>query len=121
MPRVESHSKWRRPESGVVNRLVTVITSHHDFHVVVQTGGGQTTQVLKRADVFSDRGGKVLPLHKPDILAVRVSQDITEGVHAARAFDGEGDLVGRVDHLRLHPLSRFKSLGGWFRQMRPDP
>ena len=82
--------------------------------------GGQTTEVLKGADMLADGGGKVLCLHKPYILAARVSQDVAEGMHAAPAFGGEGDLVRRIIHLSLQPLSRFKPLHGWFRQMRPE-
>src|SRR5207247_1342830 len=70
--------------------------------------------------MLADGGGKVLCLHKPYILAARVSQDVAEGMHAAPAFGGEGDLVRRIIHLSLQPLSRFKPLDGWFRQMRPE-
>ena len=51
-------------KAGVINRLVAVISGHHDFHVVVQTGGCQPAEILKRADVLPDGGGKVLRLDK---------------------------------------------------------
>ena len=43
--------------------------------------------------MLADGGGKVLCLHKPYILAARVSQDVAEGMHAAPALGGEGDLL----------------------------
>ena len=108
-------------KAGVVNRLVAVITSHHYFHVVVQTGGGQTTEVLEGADVFADGGGKVLRLHEPHILAARVSQNVAEGMHAAPPFGGEGNFVGRIIHLRLHSRSRSRIAARAVSALRPEP
>ena len=51
--------RGKRQESGVVNRLVAVIASHHHFHVVVQTGGAQTIEIFEGSHVFPDGGGKV--------------------------------------------------------------
>ena len=65
----------------------------HDFHVVVEAGGGQSTEIFKSANVFPDGGGEILCLYKPHVLAARVSQQITEGVHPAPAFSGEGNVV----------------------------
>src|SRR5437762_14291079 len=68
--------------------------------------------------MFADGGGEVLRLHKPYILAARVSQDITEGVNAAPAFSGESDLVRRIINLGLQPGSGLKALDGLFGKMR---
>src|SRR6516165_12061904 len=70
----------------VIDGLIAVVTSHHDLHVVVQAGGGHTLQVIESADMFTDRSGKVLRFYKPNILAARVTQDVTEGMHPAPAF-----------------------------------
>jgi len=107
-------------KTGVVNRLVAIIAGHYDFHVVVQTSSGQTTEVRKSADMFADGGGEVLRLYEPYILAARVSQDITEGVNTPPALGGEIDLVGRVVHLGLQPWGCFKALDRGFGQMRPE-
>ena len=68
-------SPWLKPvvcgegqKAGVIDGLVTVVTGYHDLHVVVQAGGRQTLQVIEGANMFADRGGKVLGFHEPQIL-----------------------------------------------------
>ena len=66
--------------------------------------------------MFSDRGGKVLRLHKPHVLAAGVGQNVTEGMHPSTTFGGERDVVWRIIHLALHSWTRLESL---YRQFRP--
>ena len=47
-------------EAGVVDRLVALVTGHHDLHIVVQAGGGHAAQVLEGPHVLADRGLEVL-------------------------------------------------------------
>jgi hypothetical protein len=47
-------------EAGVVDRLLAVIASHHDIHVVVETSGAQAAEILESTHVFPDRSGKSL-------------------------------------------------------------
>src|SRR5271165_7050969 len=90
-----------RQEPWVVHRFVAVVTAYHDFHVVIKTGGRDSAQMLKGADVLADRGGKILAVDEVKILPARVAQDIAEGVDAATSLAREVDVVGGVIHLRL--------------------
>ena len=88
-PGLKAVMRGEGQKARVVDRLIPVITGHHDLHVVVQTGGGGTLQVVEGAHVFPDGGGKVLRFHEAHVLAARVTQYVTEGMHAAPAFGGE--------------------------------
>src|SRR5580692_9612452 len=70
--------------------------------------------------MFPDRGGKVLCLYKPHVLAAGVRQNVTEGMHATAAFGGEPDLIGRIIHLCLHPWTRLEAAYGRFGRVRPE-
>ena len=76
-PEMNPHFRWFVEQARPLVRRLMV---RCNLTILV---AGKRTQVLKRADVFADRRGKVLLLDEPDILAARVSQDITEGVHSA--------------------------------------
>ena len=104
----------------VVDGLIPVITGHHDLHVVVQTGGGGTLQVAEGADVFADGSGEVLRFHEAHILATRVTQYVTERMHAAPAFGGERNVIGRIIHLRLQTWRRLEAPHRRFRRVRPQ-
>src|ERR1041385_4745178 len=97
-------------KAGVINGLVAVVTGDHNFHVVVQTGGGQSLEVGESADVFADRGGEILRLHKAQILAARITQDVTECIHPPPPFCRKWDVVWRIIHLRLYSRSRLEAL-----------
>ena len=97
-----------RQETRVVDRLVTVVTTHHDFHVVIETGRRDSAQVLKGADVLADGRGEILALDEVQILPARVAQHIAEGVNPAASFDREIEVIGGVIHLRLKPRRRLE-------------
>src|SRR5271170_4301806 len=78
-----------RQEPRVVDGLVAVITAHHDFHVVIETGRRDSSQVLERADVLADGRGKVLGLDELEILPASIAQHIAEGVNPATPLDRE--------------------------------
>jgi hypothetical protein len=112
--------RGEREEPGVVNRLLAVIAGNHDFHVVVETGGAQTIEVFESADVFPDRGRKVLRLHEPHVLAPGVGQNVAEGMDTAPPFGREWDVVRRIIHLPLHSWTRLESPDRKFRRVRPE-
>src|SRR6516165_7147977 len=97
-------------EAGVVNGLIAVITGDHHFHVVVETGGCCSLKVLESAHVFTYGDGEILRFDKAQVLAARVTQDITEGMHPPPPFGGENDLVSRKIHLRLCSRTGFEPL-----------
>ena len=76
-----------RQEPRVVDRLVAVVTAHHDFHVVIKTSRRDSAQVLEGADVLADGRGEILALDEVEILPARVAQHIAEGVDPAASFD----------------------------------
>src|SRR5271167_905499 len=88
-------------KSSVVNRLVAVVSTYHDFHVVIKTSRGHSSQVFKCADVFADRGGEVLRLDEVQILAARITEDITESMNAAPSLSREIKVVSGIIHLGL--------------------
>src|SRR5215471_18351833 len=71
---------------GVIDGLIAVVTGHHYFHVVVETGGGQTLKVFECPDVLADGGREILGLHKAHVLTARKGQDVAESKHAPAAF-----------------------------------
>jgi len=97
-------------EPRVVHRLVAVVAGHHDLHVVVQARGGHTAQVRKRPHVLADRGREILRLDEPQILPPRVSQHVTEQMHATRPLPRKRQRVRRIVHLRLLARGRLESL-----------
>ena len=104
---------------GVIDGLVAFVAGHYDLHVVVETGGGQALKVFERADVLANGRGEVLRLHKAHILPARVTQDVTERMHAPPAFGRERDLVRGKVHLCLDPWSGFEPHDRCFRRVRP--
>jgi hypothetical protein len=58
-----------RQKARVIDGLVAIVARDYHFHVVVQTGGGQSLKVFESARMFANGGGKVLRLHKAHILA----------------------------------------------------
>ena len=88
-----SHPAGNRPKSivgrerqkpRVVDRLVAVMASDDDFHVVIKTGRRDAAHVLEGADVLADGRGEVLTLDEMKILPARVAQDIAECVNPGR-------------------------------------
>lgn len=69
--------------------------------------------------MFPQGGGQVLRFHEAHILAPGIGQDVAEAVHAAGSLRGEGNVVGRIIHLRLHSGSRFEALHGQLVRSRP--
>ena len=56
-----------RQEPRVVHRLVAVVTTHHNFHVVIKTGRRNSAQVLEGADVLTDGRGEVLTVNEVEL------------------------------------------------------
>jgi hypothetical protein len=115
-PGLETIMRRECQEAGVIDGLIAVVTGYHHFHVVVQTGGGQSLKVFESADMFPDRGRKILRLHKAQILATRITQHIAEGIHSPAAFGRKRDIVRRIVHLGLNPWTclepLYRRLGG---------
>ena len=77
------------------------------------------SKVFERADMLANGRGEVLRLHKAHILPARVTQDVTERVHAPPAFGRERDLVRRISPSVPAPLVRFRIADRRFRCVRP--
>ena len=107
-------------EPGVVEGLLAVSRRHHDFHVVVETGGGDALKIFEGAHVFAHGGGEVLGLHEAQVLAARIAQDVAEGMHAPAAFVRERDVVRRIIHLACTPGPVSKRSTGGLRRLRPQ-
>src|SRR5215471_14873741 len=56
-------------KAGVVNRLLTVMATDHDFHVVVETIGGDAFEIREGLNMLANRGDEVLTFNKMYILA----------------------------------------------------
>src|SRR6266545_6520330 len=85
----------------------------------VETGSGQPLKVGESADVFADGGGEILRLHKTQILAARVTQNITECIHSPAPFCRKRNVVGRIIHLGLYSRTRLEPLHRRLRRVRP--
>jgi hypothetical protein len=96
----------------VVNRHVILISSHHDSHIIIQAGGGHTAQMSEGAHVLAQGGRQILAVNEPQILAARVTQDVTEQRDAAAALGGEVDVVDGIVHLGLDARRCLKSNHG---------
>ena len=107
-------------EPRVVDRLVAVVTGHHDFHVVIKTSRGDSAQVLKGADVLADGRGEILTLDEVEVLPARVTQYVAEGVHPAASFVGEIEIVGGVIHLCLYSRAGLEPLHRCDDRTRPQ-
>src|SRR5262245_26161955 len=118
-PGLETIMRCECQKAGVIDGLVAVITGDHDFHVVVQTGGGRSLKVGESADVFADGGSEILRLHKAQILAARITQDVTECIHPPPSFCRKWDVVGRIIHLSLYSWSRLEALYRRLRRVWP--
>src|SRR6516165_2870790 len=99
-----------RQEPGVVDRLVAVVATHYDFHVVIKTSRSDSAQMLEGADVLADGRGEILALDEVQVLPPRVSQHVAEGMDPAAAFHGEIELVSGEIHLRLEPYGGLEPL-----------
>ena len=107
-------------KAGVIDGLVTVVTGYCHFHVVVETSGRQSLEVFEGADVFADGGRKILRLHKPQILAARVTQHITERMDPPAPFGRERNIIRRIIHLSLHARTGLEPLHRRLRRVRAD-
>src|SRR5208283_670619 len=101
--------RGERQETGVVDRLVALVTGYHDLHVVVQAGGGHAAKVLKGPHVFTDRRLEILGLHEAQVLPPRITENVTEQVDPPPALLREVDLVVGIIHLRLLPFPALES------------
>ena len=99
----------KRQEPWVVNRHVILISSHHDFHIIIQAGGGHTAQMSEGTHVLAEGGRQILAVDESQILAARVAQDVTEQRDATAALGGEVDVMDGIVHLGLDARRRLKS------------
>ena len=65
-------------EPRVVDRLSVFPTSDDNFHVVVETGRGHSTEMFKGGDVLADGGLEVLSIGEVNVLTSRVAQEVAE-------------------------------------------
>ncbi len=97
-------------ETRVVDRFATFVARHHDFHVVVQAGGRDASQILECSYVLANRRRKVLRLDEPQVLTPRVAQHIAEQLDSPPSLAAEVDRVGGVVHLGLESRTRLETL-----------
>ena len=97
-------------KARVVDRLVTVVTGHHDLHVVVQTGAGQTLQVIEGANVFADLQQEAVQAttelviaRRPDVIIELRAEPLPRGQEAKeRAVWNSLASVPAVRNNRVH-------------------
>src|SRR5215204_6806176 len=104
----------------VVDGFSVLIVGHHDLHVVVETGGGQSLKMSEGSDMFADRGNEILRFNEADILAAGVAQDVTETINPAAPFAGKVDLITRVIHLGLDSGPGFETDHRLFIRLRSN-
>src|SRR5436305_15347905 len=85
-PRSKAVVRGERQEARIVDRLVVLVTLHHDLEVVIQTGRGHSAQVRESGDVLAEGGVEVLAGDEAHILTPRIAQQVTEQLHAAWTF-----------------------------------
>lgn len=96
-------------KTRIVQRPVLVVPQHHDLHVVVQTDGGHSLQVVEGPHVFADRGGEVLGLDEMQVGPPRVTEDVAEQIDAASTFLGKVDVISAIVRLCLVPRGRLEA------------
>ncbi len=97
-------------EARIIDRLVVFVPGDHDFHAVVETGRGDTAQVLEGLNVLPLRRLHVLRFDEPQVLPARVAQDQAEQVDPPPAFLGEVQRVDGIIHLSLDTGSGLEPL-----------
>jgi len=52
--------------------------------------------MFEGADMFPQGGSQVFCIHKAQIVATGIDQDIAEGMHAAEALGSENNVIGGI-------------------------